>query len=490
MWRPLPGPQTQAYHSPADELFYGGAAGGGKTSLMLGLSLTAHRKSLFLRRQAVQLTAAVQYLKKVAGSKGWSGSGHGGTLRANGRIIEMAGCDHEDDKEKYQGRDHDLKAFDELPHFTRGQYRFVIGWNRTDDPTQRCRVVAGGNPPTTPEGRWVVEEWAPWLDRTHPDPAAPGELRWYTVIDDELVWFRSAEPVLHKGERIVPRSRTFIPARLQDNPIYMATGYMGRLQAMPEPLRSQMLYGSFDAGVEDNPWQCIPTTWVLAAQARWTPEPPAGQPLSALGVDPARGGRDKFVISKRYGHWFAPLIKHPGKTVDDGPKGAALVVAAHEGDAYVNVDVIGIGSSVYDVLKGLRDSAEVGPAPKDGHRARGLVVYAVNNAEASEVRDRSGKYRLTNVRAASYWRLREALDPEHGDNLALPPDPELLADLCAPRFEARASGIVVEPKDCQDAKASGGNCCVKHRIGRSPDAGDACVLAHWQSPKRKLKIWA
>lgn len=37
-WRPLPGPQTMAYSSPADELFYGGAAGGGKTDLLLGVA--------------------------------------------------------------------------------------------------------------------------------------------------------------------------------------------------------------------------------------------------------------------------------------------------------------------------------------------------------------------------------------------------------------------------------------------------------------------
>jgi hypothetical protein len=77
------------------------------------------------------------------------------------------------------------------------QYRFIIGWNRTDDPRQRCRVVAAGNPPTTPEGRWVVEEWAPWLDGNHPDPAAPGELRWYTYLDGELAWFRTGEPFAH-----------------------------------------------------------------------------------------------------------------------------------------------------------------------------------------------------------------------------------------------------------------------------------------------------
>ena len=34
LWRPQPGPQTLAYESPADILFYGGAAGGGKTDLV------------------------------------------------------------------------------------------------------------------------------------------------------------------------------------------------------------------------------------------------------------------------------------------------------------------------------------------------------------------------------------------------------------------------------------------------------------------------
>lgn len=42
LWVPQPGPQTMAYYSQADIIFYGGAAGGGKTALLMGLSLTAH----------------------------------------------------------------------------------------------------------------------------------------------------------------------------------------------------------------------------------------------------------------------------------------------------------------------------------------------------------------------------------------------------------------------------------------------------------------
>lgn len=452
-WSPLPGPQTLAFNSQADELFFGGAAGGGKSFLLLGLSLTAHLKTLFLRRESVQLTAIIESVKTLVGARGaWRSSGHGGTMRIDGRVIEFVGCEHEDDKSKFQGRDHSLKAFDELPHFTRSQYRFIIGWNRTDVPGERCRVVAAGNPPTTPEGRWVVEEWAPWLDETFSDPAVPGELRWYTYLDGELTWFRSGESIQHKGETITPRSRTFIPARVQDNPIYMQTGYMATLQAMPEPLRSQMLYGDFTAGAEDNAWQVIPTAWVRLAQDRWRAsggKPPEGQLLSCLGVDVAHGGADATVVSARCGAWFAPLKKYRGEITDSGVKAAYLVMQEHSGLARVLVDAIGYGAACHEALR-----------EKIAH-----LSVAVNVARSSEMRDRSGKYRLTNVRAALYWKLREALDPETGDNLALPPDPELLADLTAPRFEVRASGIVVEAKEK-----------LKARIGRSPDCGDAVSL--------------
>ena len=44
-WTPEPSnrPQVEAYNSKADLLLYGGAAGGGKTDLLIGLALTQHR---------------------------------------------------------------------------------------------------------------------------------------------------------------------------------------------------------------------------------------------------------------------------------------------------------------------------------------------------------------------------------------------------------------------------------------------------------------
>src|SRR5690349_7160537 len=96
-------------------------------------------------------------------------------------------------------------------------------------------------------------------------------------------------------------------------------------------------------------------------------------------------------------------------------------------------------------------------------------VRPFNGAEASEYRDKSGKLKIRNKRAEMYWRMRDALDPKDGDDIALPPDTELLADLCSARYEVSSAGVKVEDKDE-----------IKERIGRSPDIGEAVMMAHIQ----------
>lgn len=437
------------------------------TDLLLGLAGTRHHRSIIFRRVFPSMRSIIERSREIYNGANashakdsFNESLHVWRL-SSGAMVEFGSIQHEKDLEKYRGRPHDFYGFDEVTEFTENQVRFVTAWNRSTKPGQRCRWVATGNPPTSAEGQWVIRYWAPWLDNKHPNPAKPGELRWFARIEDKDVEVSNGKPFEFKGETIQPRSRTFIPARLSDNPILEATGYRAVLQGMPEPLRSQMLYGDFTVGIEDNRWQVIPTEWVRMAQARWTPKPPSGQPLTSIGVDVARGGRDATVLAKRYARWFAQLIKVPGVQTRDGPSVAALVVQEHEGNAVVNVDVIGVGSSVFDCLK----------------EHEKLTVFPINNAEASKIFDRSGKYRLVNVRAASWWKFREALDPENGDDIALPPDNELLADLCAPRFKLTPAGIVVEPKED-----------VIKRLGRSPDCGDAVVMAAWLDGLTEIAI--
>lgn len=456
LWTPLPGPQTLAVESEADELFFGGGGGGGKTDLILGLAITHHRSSIIFRREFSQFRGPegiIERSRQIVGMNGrlnenlyiWRGL-------PGGRAIEFGAVQHEDHKNRYKGRAHDLKAFDELPEFTETQYRFLNIWLRTAIPGQRTRVVGTGNPPTTAEGQWVLKYWGPWLDPHHPNPAKPGELRWFAVLDGKDVEVAGPEPIVFKGQTIGPRSRTFIPAKVEDNPYYMRTGYADVLDNLPEPLRSQMRFGNFQAAQGDHTWQIIPTAWVRAAQLRWTSEPPPGIPLTAVGVDPSRGGDAEFVIAKRHAQWLAPLERHPGALMPDGPTGAAAIVKTIGGDREVpvQIDIIGsAGSSVYDQAKIL-----------------GVNAFGLNGSEASPALDKSGRLGFFNKRAEWHWRLREALDPTSGQDIALPPDPQLLADLCAPRWKVTPRGIQVEPKDD-----------IVKRIGRSPDRGEAVIYA-------------
>jgi len=101
----------------------------------------------------------------------------------------------------------------------------------------------------------------------------------------------------------------------------------------------------------------------------------------------------------------------------------------------------------------------------------GRRAVAVNFAMKSPEKDQTGNLKFVNVRAAGWWRMREALAPERIPHVALPPDTRLAADLCAPRYALTARGIQVEDKDD-----------IRKRLGRSPDRGDAVVLAAFRTP--------
>jgi len=452
VWEPQPGPQSAAYHSEADIVFYGGAAGGGKTELLLGVSITEQEHSIIFRREAVQLIGIEERMTQILGTRTGYNSQTGVWRLPEGRVLELGSVKEPGDWVKYQGRPHDAKLFDEICHFTEMQFRTLIGWLRTDNPNIRQRVIAAGNPPTTAEGEWVKRFWAAWLDPNHPNPAKPGELRWYVTNEkgeDEEV--PDGAPVMVGNDMMHPKSRTFIPSSVDDNIFLLSTGYKATLQSLPEPLRSQMLRGDFNAGAADPAWQAIPTEWVKAAMARWKPRDAKGD-MTALGLDPARGGVDKTSAARRHGTWFDEIISVPGALTKDGPTAAGFVVPLVRNGACICVDSIGIGSSALDFIKGMN-----------------LNVLAVNGSETSHARAKAGDMRFRNRRAEMYWLLREALDPTNPDPIALPNDQELLGDLTAVRYKVvtlgQSTALQMRSKDE-----------VREALGRSPDKGDAVAM--------------
>ena len=271
------------------------------------------------------------------------------------------------------------------------------------------------------------------------------------MVDGEEIERENGDIFVHGDEEIKPRSRTFIRARLSDNEYLERDGaYRAVLQALREPLRSQMLNGDFTASAEADPFQVIPTAWVQAAQKRWMEREQPDTPLTSVGVDPNRGGKDNMGISKLYDNYFAEVEKYGGVIVKDGAIAAELIrQSVGDTKAPVGIDIIGIGSSAYDHAKVMYNS-----------------IVPINAASGSEYRDRSGLLKMRNMRAEYHWRLHDALDPVHGDDIALPPGNEIIADLCAARYSVSSAGVIIESKDE-----------IKKRIGRSPDVGDAIMLA-------------
>lgn len=469
-WYSLPGAQSAARYSEADITGYGGAAGGGKTDLIAGLSVVDHDNTTIFRAEVSQLEPVKERLEELLGSrKGFNGQTNIWRI-GKGRRIRFGGFANVGDEKRYQGAPNDLLAFDEAAEMRENQVRFVIGWNRSAK-VRRTRILMTFNPPTSPEGRWIIKFFGPWIDKRHPlYPALPGQLVWASTGPDgedywlqdgrQFVWVNGRpcydfDPKDYKREDIIqPLSRTFIPAKLKDNP-FLSRGpeYLARLQAFPEPLRSQMLNGDFEAGMEDDEWQVIPTAWIRASMERWRQAVALGPafrrgPMDTIGADAARGGRDKFVMSPRHGRWFDDLIVYPGSAVPLGSIAAGLVVKHRRDRAVVLVDVVGWGADLHGALVDNR-----------------VQTVALNGANASVELSEQGQ-RFFNKRAELVWRLREALNPDGKDPIMLPDDTDLELDLASYRWRLTRSGIQIESKED-----------MKKRLGRSPDRGDAVCYA-------------
>lgn len=435
------------------------------SDLLLGLALTAHINSLILRLQSTQLTGFKQRLKELTtpGDRFQGIGPHGGIFRMHeGRTIELNGCEtFSDAVSKFRGRAHDAKLWDELPTIPENVYTFVNGWNRTTVVGQRCRVVGAGNPPSRPEEEWVLDYWAPWL---RDFSAEPGQILWFIRVENKWVQVEDDKPVKVGKETIFPRSRTFIPARLEDNPILERTGYRQNLINLPEPYKSQLLYGDMKIGLIDDARQLIPTEWVRHSQRRWIQEfgdgkMPSDSILKCSACDPARGGMNRNILAKRYYspsrklHWVAPLNDISTHSAPDGPSLANRIILFIE-SRYppLIIDITGTAGG------GLLDSMRI--------LYPHIPSYAFVAAAASKYLDRSGRIRMRNKRTEAYWRLRDALDPMGDMGLLLPPGNELRMEVTAGRWYMYTSGAGIEEKE-EIASRLGGN---------SPDLADAVAM--------------
>lgn len=244
-------------------------------------------------------------------------------------------------------------------------------------------------------------------------------------------------------------------------------------------LYRQQVLGDFAADDEN---AIIPLSWVEAAMERWhawrdvdrpkaVADVPAGHParaaweavgspvadgLAAYGVDVATTGADASVIARRVGVHTVELVYTQGNSVMGvTAKVQNTVRKAEARSAPVAVDMIGVGSGVASRLEELH------------YR---VIKYTGSAGTKRRTGDRS--FGFANTRTAAYWHLRELLNPDTGARLMLPPHEQLTADLTTPKMLEPLTGI--PPKLRMERKED-----LIKRLGRSPDYGDAVVMAYW-----------
>lgn len=253
----------------------------------------------------------------------------------------------------------------------------------------------------------------------------------------------------------------FLPATLADNP-FASEEYKESLKYLPPEEYDRFVKGEWD--FVDDPNQLIKSEWIWNARNVEEIDGPW-----RMGVDVARFGDDASTIAKTKGNRLRKMV-----TMNKFDTTVVSTKVLNEsGDRESPVD--GQNVSI--------DGVGVGGGVVDNCRKAGLPVRDVI-AGASPI-DRPGQFfKFKNLRSQIWWEAREKfrlgqfslyLVNSRGEPLPLPE--RLVGDLAAPQYEISGDKVItVESKDD-----------LKKRLGRSPDEGDALVMAMFDFPAAKPK---
>ncbi len=240
-----------------------------------------------------------------------------------------------------------------------------------------------------------------------------------------------------------------------DNP-HLTQAYRDSLKNLPPHAYKRFVEGDWD--VLDDPQQLISFDWLIAA---CTVERRIGYKF--LGVDVARFGDDYSCIAQRDGNALVTLDRHHGLNTQEL---GAMVVARMNDKAVsperTRIDVIGLGAGVVDYCRG--EDFDV-------------VEFNSSNKAPIDVENPSLKFK--NKRSWAWWNMREQLRKGRVC-IDIDDTTRLFQDLASPRYKISGDKMVeVESKDE-----------MKKRLGRSPDEGDAVVMAWAEAPGEGIGAWS
>lgn len=208
--------QAEFLVDPAQEILYGGAAGGGKSDalLMAGLQYAdwPSYSAIIFRRSYSDLNLPGALIARshewLGGTKvRWDGTSHTWTF-PSGAKLAFGYMDTDTDKFRYQSAEFQLIAFDELTQFLETQYRYMQSrLRRLEDSPVPLRMLSASNPGN------IGHDW----------------VKQHFMVEAE------------------PFKRLFIPAKLQDNKNLDQKSYVERLNNLDPITRKQYLDGDWTA---------------------------------------------------------------------------------------------------------------------------------------------------------------------------------------------------------------------------------------------------
>lgn len=325
--------QGEALQSTANEVLYGGAAGGGKSHLMrvaaiLWCAAIPGLQVYLFRRIRDDLVK-----NHMEGPKGFRSMLAGWVLCGfvdivedeirfwNGSKIYLCHCKDEKDIYKYQGAEIHVLLVDELTHFTESMYRFLRNRVRMVGITipaqyagQFPRILCGANPGNI--GHL-------WVKTT------------FVIANVPMQQWRT--PATEGG-----MLRQYIPARLEDNPSMAADdpGYETRLEGLGSAtLVAAMRWGDWDV-IEGAFFDCwdrkrhvikpfeIPKDWTRFRSGDWGSAKPFSFGWWAVATDDTKAGnlwlpRGCMI---RYREWYGcqPGKPNIGLKLHAEPVGAGI----------------------------------------------------------------------------------------------------------------------------------------------------------------------
>jgi len=224
--------QALFHASNANEILFGGAAGGGKTKALIMDALFRCLKypnttAVVFRRTYQELddTDIKEALQSYPEGLATYNAGRHEFRLVNGSKILFRHCENEADRFKYSGIEIQFLYFDELTSFEQVVYDFIKTRLRAKKSLGVVPIVRSASNPGNIGHGWVKKMFV---------DAGP-----YMSIQTQEVYSES----LHKSKFIRTQ---YIPALAMENP-YITDDYIFELEQKPEALRRALLNGDWDS---------------------------------------------------------------------------------------------------------------------------------------------------------------------------------------------------------------------------------------------------